>query len=351
MTDEDKIITVDLKLEKIDVEDGKVYIVSKSLTKDFEPEYVLEMLAEASKNKHYIWRHRHPITKKHTLNHIYADVKNSWVEDGILYSRYEMFDHTMDHLAYIDLIKERQKIDDPLGLSMRYRKYSNAKGVVEHTDVFEHSGTPFPKCLECGTTEVGVIEMTNENENKDKDKKSCKKEENKMDEKQLEESRKKIEDLEALLNSKTEQFEKLEAKIVTLESENKAKEDDLDKAERTGKTLEESVNELEATVTYLLKKPLIDEILELDSELPDEMVEWYKTQKEEFLEGEIKRLTEKANSKPVIKSQEKSAEEALENAGKKEDEKFVTIGDKKIMKEELFEYVTQDLNIKRKGEK
>jgi len=348
MTNKEKEIIVELKLERIDVEDGKVYIISKSLTKDFEPEYVLEMLAEASKNKHYIWRHRHPIDPSHTFNHVYAEVVNSWVEDGDLYSKYEMFDHTEDHLAYIELIKERQKIDEQLGLSMRYRKYFDVKGEVKHTDVFEHSGTPFPMCEECGNTEVGVCNVTNEDKNKDKNKKPCnKKEENKMDEKQLEESRKKIEELEALLNSKTEMFEQLEAKIVTLESEGKDKDETLDEAERTGKTLQDSVNELEATVTYLLKKPLIDKILEANPKLPKQLVEWYKTQKEEFLELEIKRLEEEA-VKPQVKTQEESADESRERAGQEKEENFVMIGERKIMKDELFEYMTQDLNIKKK---
>ena len=343
MTDKYKILTVEFKLEKVDIENEKVYIVSKSLTKDFEPPYVLEMLAEASKNKHYIWRHRHPIDPTHTLNHIYAEVTNSWVEDGILYSRYDMYDHTKDHLAYIELIKEREKIKEPLGLSMRYRKYFNAEGEVMHTDVFEHSGTPFPQCEECENTKVGVCELTNE---KIKDKqKSCNKEVNKMDEKELEESRTKIEELEALLNSKTEAFEELEAKIETLEKEGKTKETDLEKAKASSKTLEDSVNELEATVTYLLKKPLIDKILELNDRLPKELVEFYKIQKEEFLEKEIERLEEELATKPIIKDQDESADESMEIGTEKED--FVMIGDKKIMKDELFEYVTQDLRIKK----
>ena len=343
MINKNKILTVKLEIEKIDIENQKVYIISKSLTKDFEPTYVLEMLAEASKNKHYIWRHRHPLDPAHTLNHIYAEIKNSWVEDGILYSRYDMYDHTKDHLAYIELIKEREEINEPLGLSMRYRKYFNTEGVVVHTDVFEHSGTPFPKCKECGNTEVGVCEMTNE---KDKDKDNSDKEENKMDEKQLEEHRKKIEELEALLNSKTEAFEELEAKIETLETENKTKETDLEEARTSSKTLADSVGELEATVTYLLKKPLVDKILELNDKLPDKLVEWYKTQEEAFLEEEIKRLTEELATKPQVKSQEASAEEAIANVGE-EDEKFVKIGDNKIAKDELFEYMTQELNIKK----
>ena len=346
MIDENKILTVELKLEKVDIENNKVYVVSKSLTKDFEPVYVLEMLAEASKKKHYIWRHRHPIDPIHTLNHIYAEITNSWVEDGILYSRYDMYDHTKDHLSYIELLKEREEINEPLGLSMRYRKYFNNEGTVIHVDVFEHSGTPFPKCEECENTEVGVCEMTNE-KNKDKDKIL---EESKMDEKQLEEHRKKIEELEALLNSKTEAFEELEAKIETLEKDSNEKEKDLEDAKASSKSLEDSVNELEATVTYLLKKPLIDKILELDDKLPVEIVEWYKTQKEEFLEKEIDRLTVALSTKPIVKSQEESAEDAMSNVGAK-DEKFVTIGDKKISKDELFEYVTQDLNLKKKGDK
>ena len=83
MTDKYKILTVELEIEKIDIENQKVYFVSKYLTKDFEPTYVLEMLAEASKKKHYTWRHRHPIDPAHTFNHIYAEIVNSWVEDGI----------------------------------------------------------------------------------------------------------------------------------------------------------------------------------------------------------------------------------------------------------------------------
>ena len=310
MTDKDKILTVDFSLEKVDIEDNKVYIVSKSLTNDFEPDYVLEMLAKASKNKHYIWRHRHPIDPKHTQNHIYGEVINSWTEKGALFSKTLLHDHTKDHLAYIELLKEREKpFNESLGLSMRYRKYFDGSGVVVHTDVFEQSGTPYPKCEECGNIDMGVEEIKNENN----DNKKCpikKEEENKMsveETKILEESNKKIADLEALLNSKTEAFEVLQGQVKTLESEKKAEENKLEEAEKAERTLKDSVNELEATVTYLLKKPLVDAILELNKELPAELVEWYKTQKEEFLEKEIVRFKKDLETKPIVKSQEQSA--------------------------------------------
>lgn len=345
MTDEDKILTVDFSLEKVDIENNKVYIVSKSLTNDFEPDYVLEMLAKASKNKHYIWRHRHPIEPKHTLNHIYGEVENSWTENGALFSKTLLHDHTKDHLAYIELLKEREKINDSMGLSMRYRKYFDKNGVVVHTDVFEQSGTPFPKCEECGNIDMSVEVMNENNDNKKcpiekGDEKKMSVEEIKI----LEESKKKIEDLEALLNSKTEAFEVLQGKVETLESEKKTKEAKLKEAEKVGRTLQDSVNELEATVTYLLKKPLVDKILELNTNLPKELVEFYKIQKEEFLEKEIDRLEKELETKPIVKSQEQSADEALEE---ETDKNFIKIGDKVIAKDKIFEYVTQDLNLEK----
>lgn len=340
------IKTVDLALEKLEVKDKKVYIISKSLTKDFEPPEVLEMLAEASKNKHYIWRHRHPIDPEHTNNHIYGDVINSWVEDGAIYSKYLIFDHTNDHKKYIELLMERDKIKDPLGLSMRYRKYFDKKRNVIHTDVFEHSGTPFPACEDCGNIKMGVIEMTNENKDKAG---SCpnKKGDEEMSEveiKKLEESNKKIKELEALLNSKTEAFEKLEAEVKNIKKDKQVKDEELEKAKTETKSLEDTVNELEATVKYLMKKPLIDRILELKPTLPEELIGWYKTQDEKFIESEIKRFEVELESKPQVKDIEESANEN----DVKVDKDYVVIDGKKIMKDKIFEYSTQNLNLKKK---
>lgn len=333
---------IELSLDDVILEDKRTYLITKSLTEDFEPSYVLEMIAEAGKNKHYIWRHRHPIDPKHVHNHVYGDIENSWVDGGNIYSKINLFDHTEDHKSYIDLINKREEVNEPLGISMRYRKYYD-NGRVVHVDVFEQSGTPIPKCEECGNVEVGVCEMTNE---KNEDNKNPKEDEEMSDEKlkQLEESKAKIAELESLLNSKTETLEKLESNLESLKQEKEKVDESLEKKVESNKELKEMIMELEATVTYLVKKPLIDRILEEKPNLPETLIEFYKTQDDEFLEGEYKRYKEENESKPIVKSQEDSANEATD-----EEKDYYDIDGVKIKKDELFEHMTKRLNIK-KGE-
>jgi hypothetical protein len=223
---------------------------------------------------------------------------------------------------------------------MRYRKYYENDRVI-HVDVFEQSGTPIPKCEECGNVEVGVCEMTNE-----KNKDNPKKDEEMSDEekKQLEESIAKIAELESLLNSKTETLEKLEVDLKSIKKEKEKVDETLEKKINDNKELREMIMELEANVTYLIKKPLLDKILEVKPKLPENLIEFYKKQDDEFLEEEYERYKEEEEIKPIVKSQEDSANETVEKKDHYE------IDGVKIPKDELFEHMTKRLKLN-KGDK
>jgi len=331
----DKIISVELLLESIREKDGRPIILVKALTKDFEEDYVLKMLAEASVGKHYIWRHRHPIDSKHTDNHIYGQVINSYVEDS-LFSEIELFTHTNDHKSYLELLNERLKISEPLGLSMRYRKYYDNEKLekVIHVDVFEESGTPFPKCEKCSTLKMGVINMANEDENED-------------EEDLLEISRKKIEALEKMLNEKSESFEKLKCDLKTLEKELSSKDESLEGSDSRIKKLEDTILEMGMEMEFLsIKKPIMDKILEV-KELDKDELDFYKSKSVKYLEEKLEQWTKDAEKKIVTKTIRDSANEALKNKEKKKKPKYVIDG-KEYTRDEAFERFTSDLNIEKK---
>lgn len=327
---ESEIKTVDFKLESVIEENGKFYFTAVSLDTNFEPVEGLKRLAIRSINKDYIWRHNHPL--EDVENEVFGRVDNSWVDetDGKLFSKYEVFDYDHKKKVLIDLIKEKIDIGDPLGVSMRYRKYidKNLQSVV-HYDVFEHSGTPIPACEKCRSIDYEVINMANE-------------EKKKTEEEILEESKAKIIKLEAELDEKTKCFEDLQTKVVSLEKEMEDKADSILEEEKKAKTLEEKVEELTLEVDYLNKKPIIDKMLEL-KKLDERHISFYKTQDKKYLGTILEEMKLESKSAIQVKSQEEGAEEITDIV----DEEL----EKDKGKKKSFEDFTKELNLKKKGEK
>lgn len=310
---EEKTFTSDYRLENVQENDGKFYFTATSLDNNFECEIGRAVLSKKSKGKAYIWRHQHPIQEGNENTHIFGEVVNSFINDkGFIESKYEIYGHTEYHLALRETIRERQKVGKPLGVSMRYRKYYVGDKIL-HYDVFEHSGTPFPKCERC--TNIDFI-----GEKKVPDKEEIKKEKIKLEEKDLEESLKKIEGLENQLNSTTKIYEEMKSKVETLEADLKAKSDELEKTEKSEKTLEEKVEDLKNEVIYLIKKPIIDKILEV-KKLDERELEFIKTQDEKYLNKKLEEWSKESESKIHVKSHEETAEEAKNKADKEFSEK------------------------------
>ncbi len=304
----EKIFTSDYRLDVINEENGKFFFTATSLDNNFECEKGRAILAKESIGKPYLWRHQHPIQKGNIDLHIFGEIVNSYINDkGFIESKYEVYGHTQDHLDLRDIIKERQKVGKPLGLSMRYRKYHIGDKVL-HWDVFEHSGTPYPKCKKCENLDyIGEEEMPTKEE--------IKKEE--LDKVDLEESLKKIGELETQLNSRSEILEEMKSKMMTLETDLKTKANELDKTEKAERTLEEQIGDLKNEVEYLKKKPIIDKILEV-KQLDDREIEFLKNQDDKYLEEKLEQFKKASDAKIHVKTQEESAEEAKEKA----DEEF-----------------------------
>jgi hypothetical protein len=321
--------SIDFSLESSEEKEGKFFFTAKSLSSDFECEEGLKRLARASINLPLVWRHRHPIDPKHKENHIYGRVDDSRLEDGYIVTTYEVFNHTKDHLAFIEIIKERSKIGDQLGISMHYRKYLEDEKAI-HYDVFEHSGTPIPACKTCKTTNFGVKTMANEDE-KPKVKENENEENSITDSEILE----KIEELEGLLNDKTEKLEEYKTKIDTLELEMKKKSEEIQMKEKETKTVEERVLELETQISYLKKKPIIDKLLEITT-IDSNQLEWLKTQDKKYIQGRFEEAKKEAETKLHVKSIDESAED---NINKTEEELEGKEGEAKKSFEEFTKYL------------
>lgn len=310
---EEKIFTSDYRLESIEEAEDEFYFTATSLDNNFECEKGREILAKKSIGKAYIWRHQHPIQKGNESTHIYGEVVASKINNkGFIESKYKVYGHTQEHLDIRENIRERQRIGKPLGVSMRFRKYFIGDQIL-HYDVFEHSGTPFPKCEKCKNLDfIGEKKMPNEeSENEEEE------QEEELENVDLKESLKKINDLEEKLNSRSSVLEEFKSRIVTLEKEREEADKKLEEAESSEKTLEEQIDELKNEVDYLKKKPLIDSILEA-RKLDDKELGFYKTQDKEYLELKLEEFKKEAESKIHVTTQEESAEEAQEHA----DEEF-----------------------------
>ncbi len=339
-----EIMSESFELENVIDDDSGFTFTAKSLSKDFECEDGLKRLAKDSINKHYIWRHAHPIDNKN--QHIYGVILESNVKDGHIVSKYKMFEHTKDHVDMINVIKERIRIKEPLGVSMRYRKYTdivNGTRKAVHYDVFEHSGTPDPACKTCKTIDFKGENNMPEEENIEEPKPGPEEEE--LEDK--EDALVKIKELEDSLNSKTETLESFKSQIGILEKQLEAKDE-------IKKTLDERVEQLEHKLEYSLeKKPIIDLILE-HRKVDERMLEWFKSQDTAYLKDVI---LEDAKTNSVKSIQVKSQEESLEEIEGKIDVELENdkkggfeMPDGTMVKKVPLEHMAKDLGIKIKKE-
>ena len=313
---------LDLTSVAIEEQDGKVYFIGEALTQDYECEDGLKALAGKTVNKHFTWRHRHPIQKEHKENHVYGIVEDAWVDDKLMVKT-RLYDHTEDHRKLIKDIQLRDLVNDPLSLSMHYRTYFNEKGDIKHYDVFELAGTPYPHCKQCNIIS-GVRKMENEKPDKI---------ENKEEEAELEEKALKaletIKGLEAELNSKSKAYEKLETKVNKLE-------EDLEAKDTKEKTLEDRVLELEGKIDFLsTKKPILDKLLEADSDIDKNQAEWIKTQSVKYIQTRLEDAVKKSESQIIVQTTEETAED-VQLEQKEEDKKL----------ESTFEQFTSQIGLK-----
>jgi len=304
---------LDFTSTAIEEQSGKFYFIGEALTQDYECEEGLKVIAGKLINRDFTWRHRHPLEKIHKENHIYGIVEDAWVKDKLMVKT-RLYNHTEDHRKLIKDIQLRDLVKDPLSLSMHYRTYFNEKGDVKHYDVFELAGTPYPHCEQCNILS-GVMKME----------KNEKEIENKEGEAKLEDETlkalKTIKDLEKELNSKTKAYEELNSKVTKLESDLDVKTKELEDKDSNSKTLEDRVLELEDKIIFLeTKKPILDKLLEADSEIDKNQVEWLKNQETSYIEGRLEKALKKAESQIQVQEIGESVDEAKLELEKEEKE-------------------------------
>jgi len=303
---------LDLTSTAIEEKDGKFYFIGEALTQDYECEKGLQVISKKLINRDFTWRHRHPIEEKHKENHIYGIVRDSWLE-GKLMVKTELYNHTEDHRNLIKDIQLRDLVKDPLSLSMHYRTYFNEKGEKIHYDVFELAGTPFPHCKKCNILN-GVMKM---------EEKKIEKIENEEEEAEIVELEKALEAIkgfEEQLNSKTKAYEDLKVKVEKLESEITIKDKELEEKEQNKKTLEDRVLELENKIDFLsTKKPILDKLLEADSDIDEAQASWLKEQSVSYIEARLEKAVKKAESQIQIKEIRETAEDAKLEKDKEEE--------------------------------
>jgi DNA repair exonuclease SbcCD ATPase subunit len=349
---------IDFALESIKEDENRFIFTAKSITKDFVCEDGLNRLANDSPGKHLVWRHEHPLIPQFTSTHIYGRVLESKVKDGGIFSTYEVYGHTDDHLKVREVIKQRFELKDPIKISMRYRQYGTDNPI--HFDVVEHSLTPTPACKECR-----AIEILNESD--------------KMTEEEL---AKQIKELEEQLTKKDKLLEGYESKLETyntkiqaieksLEEEiksSKAKDKKLEETEKGKDEITEQLLEFKDKIngqSQMIEKlqednamkgydPLIKDLVELDGKemepiYHEKILEAYRKSKAgdkdildktlEFLKTRSKRLEGAAHA--ITKTLESQASESQFKDAELEDEATMKQRDKKAftnMPKEFFEW-------------
>jgi len=297
---------IDLVMESLDEKDGKFYVIGEALTQDYECEDGLNVISKKLINKHFTWRHRHPIQAIHKENHVYGVVADSWVKEKLMV-KVMLHDHTEDHRKLIEDIQLRDFVDDPLSFSMHYRTYFNEEREKIHYDVFELAGTPYPHCKKCQITETGVMKLEKEKE--------IIPTETKEEEAELVGALEKIKELETELNSKTKTLESMESKFEKLDKE---LEDKITKE----KSLEERVLEAENTIKFLeTKKPILDKLLEADPSIDEKQKAWLKTENISYLKQKLEEAENKAKSQIHVTGIQETAEKAQADKDE-EQEKF-----------------------------
>jgi len=286
---------IDLVMESLDEKNGKFYIIGEALTQDYECEDGLGVISKKLINKHFTWRHRHPIQAVHKENHVYGVVADSWVKEKLMV-KVMLHDHTEDHKKLIEDIQLRDYVEDPLSFSMHYRTYFNEAREKIHYDVFELAGTPYPHCKKCQITETGVMKLEKEKQIIPK--------ETKEEEAKLVKALEKIKELETELNSKTETLEVIESKFEKLDKE-------LEDKKTKEKSLEERVLEAENTIKFLeTKKPILDKLLEADPSIDEKQKAWLKTEDIPYLKQKLEEALKRSESQIHVTDIRETAEKA-----------------------------------------
>lgn len=326
-----KEFKIDLSLEDFEESEDTYTFTAKSVTKDFVCEPGLERLTNDSPGKPVVWRHEHPVNPKYTKNHIYGRVLESHTEDGYFISKYQGYKHTKDHMKVLDIIKERDDINQPLSISIRYRQYGSDESPI-HFDVIEHSLTPTPACKECV-----ILDINNESENN-------------MDEKELQEKLKHIAKLEEQLTLKTKTLEEMETKIVSLETT-------VEEAEKAVETKDKELETEKVSKEELVKKVItFNDKLNEQGKMIDKLNEGLKLKEMEPLVTKLIELDGKSmESLYRMKAQNSLKDESFEETKKffeeriKEKETAITVAIPKELRETALESQIREEELEDEG--
>lgn len=297
--------SIKFNIESIKQEKGDTILTAIASNADFLPFRWLKYAAKDSINQRLIWRHSDPENRREEMTDevfgriITCKVK-SVEENPSLYTEYKLFDFTEDQRSLIELIKKRNEVEDPLGISMGYLKYTDKEtDEIKHITVLEHSITPIPKCKVCKTIDIKESVV-------------------KMEEKELKKLKDKIAELEDELNGKSTKIEELESKVVVFEEEIKGKDGEIkvsksnfEESKTMILSLKDEITELKKDLILKEKKPIIVKIYEWEQD--DDLLKFYETMEIKELEARLVKVKKAREGKPIVKSLSKSRDEIIED--------------------------------------
>lgn len=332
---------INFTIESIKQEKGDTILSAIASNEDFLPLKWLKYVAKDSINQRFIWRHSDPEKPRDKMTDevfgrvIQCEVKDVKRKNSLLVD-YRLFNLTPNHKNLIKLIKLRNEVEDPFGISLGYQVYKDKEtDEILHIVVLEHSITPIPKCVKCTTIDIkeSVVQM----------------------EKELEkELRDKIAELEDTLNGKASKVEELEAKVVTFEEEIKEKsnsiktsEEQFEESKKLILSLKDEVSDLKRDLILKEKKPVITEIFELEQD--EDLLKFYESMSIEELEKRREKIKAKHDGKPIVKTLKQSRDETIANEELEKKEKESLEESVKILAKTNPEMKKLYLEMKEKG--
>lgn len=293
---------------------GDMLINARSIHKTFLEQPWQTELANDSLNNRLLWRHRDPENPKLQGLVFGRNLEETVGDDGFSNAWYRVFGgpEGSSEMKMQKLIKLRQDVGEPIGISKGFIKHYNKNGEIRRVVALEDSITYKPQCNQCTTQEVIQME--------DKDK---------VIKEQIDQLQEELNDTKLQLEAKDKTLAENKEIMDTLETERSSFKDKLDKLEAKLNSTKDEKSSMEDKFVKLSdafkkfklesltaqKTPIIDKILKYeDSSMKDVLRDIYLGYEMPKLEERLEEVEIKSAEATILtKTLDKERNEALDN--------------------------------------
>lgn len=301
------------------IKEGEMLLKARSLTTDFLPSEWLKELAKDSYNQRLLYRHKDPESEKNrgrVYGRILETEINKFEKDGVekeaIDTWYRIFGDWEEEKTMQKYLKKSHEKGEEIGISKGYI-VNKKNGTIVRVLALEDSITHIPECPLCVTQQIIQREKTMDNDNIDKETEEIKK------------LREELESATLKLEDRDKAYSELEEKIKEFEKLVESKDEEKTTLEDKVVSLQDSIGKFQDSLTYLEKKPILDEIKKLEKSqniYEESIFEFEKKWEMKKLEDRLQNLKERAKEPKIIT---KTLEEEREELEKNENEKAIPL--------------------------